>query len=166
VKHRWLRKLSGVLVLAVASVVIGQASEPRTAGSVLRESSQPLADPEGLENYNLVTFKSVYFSAGKAGLGHNEEVSLNNLARWVSRMDQWVIELRGYADGPGSSQRHVELSRERAKAVARFLIEHGIPLQNIILLAQGEIEPTNPALNLGHQRVDIRIFMPPPAPSE
>jgi OOP family OmpA-OmpF porin len=113
-----------------------------------------------LESYRLVTLSSAHFASGTPELTAGEKASLDDLAKRFCHTDQTVIELRGYADGAGSTKRDVALSAARAHAVERFLIERGVPAERIILLGLGEVDPGGPALLAEHQRVDVRIFVP------
>lgn len=115
---------------------------------------------EALESYRLLTLSSAHFASGTPELTAGEKASLEDLAKRFCRADQTVIELRGYADGTGSTERDVALSAARAHAVESFLIERGVPAERIILLGLGEVDPSGPALRAEHQRVDVRIFVP------
>jgi outer membrane protein OmpA-like peptidoglycan-associated protein len=157
--NRILRTFSGFAVVAVVGVATAQATEPEAA--VYPGYSKTLADVQALESYHLVALRRVHFAAGKHDLSLREKASLENFATPFCQTNQWVVELRGYADGARSTEQNANLSAERAKAVARILSEYGIPSQNILPLGLGEIDPGSPAPKPEHQRVDIRIFMRP-----
>ena len=148
--------IAGIAVLSTA----------RLEGSGLgHQTFDAPASAEALENYRLVKLQRVYFALGKADLSAEDEISLSQLAKRFCRTNQFVIELRGYADGAGSVERDFTLSTKRAEAIARSLTGIGIPLQRIRVAGLGEIDETGPRDNPEHQRVDIRIFMTPETPS-
>jgi outer membrane protein OmpA-like peptidoglycan-associated protein len=114
---------------------------------------------EDLERFRLLIRKSVHFELGKSDLSPAEKASLCSLAKRFGRTKQAVIELRGYADGAGSTEQDVALSTERAQVIQEFLIERGIPTDRILVLGLGAVDPAGPTLHPEHQRVDLRIFM-------
>lgn len=52
--------------------------------------------------------------------------------------------LRGHADRLGSPGRNLALSRLRAEAVERYLVEVGAPRERIEIEAVGDVEPVDP----------------------
>jgi hypothetical protein len=85
--------------------------------------------------------------------------AFNRLANRLVQTRQAVIELRGYADGAGSTEQNVALSSERADVIQRLLIERGVAADRIVAFGLGAVDPAGPALNPDHQRVDIRVFL-------
>ncbi len=136
------------------------------AGAAEREVTQPavhtslLTSPEvrALENERLVSLKSVHFAAGSSELKPDDRIALENLANGICASNEFVIELRGYADGAASAAENLALSIERANVIARFLSERG--RRRILIVGLGEVDPGGPALVPEHQRVDIRVFVP------
>jgi len=94
-----------------------------------------------------------------------DEISLSQLVKRFCRTNQFVIELRGYADGTGSVEQDLALSTKRVLAIAPAPTENGIPSQRIRVAGLGEVDDTGPRDNPEHQRVDIRIFVNPETPS-
>lgn len=119
------------------------------------------ASVEALENYRLVKLKRVYFASGRADLSIEDKTSLGQFVSRFCRTNQIVIELRGYADGEGSTEQDLALSTKRAEAIARYLTENGAFLQRIRIVGLGEVDERGRKDNPEHQRVDIRIFTDP-----
>jgi outer membrane protein OmpA-like peptidoglycan-associated protein len=142
----------GVAILASMGSALG-GSSVTPADQVARPSVA------SLENYTLLSRDSAHFALGKADLSPEGRASLGSLANRLSRTLQAVIELRGYADGAGSTEQNVALSTERAQVIQRFLIERGVPTDRILVLGLGAVDPASQALNPDHQRVDIRVFL-------
>jgi hypothetical protein len=45
--------------------------------------------------------------------------------------------------------------------IARLLIAGGIGKERILIMGLGEVDPAGPARRAEHQRVDVRVFVPP-----
>ena len=137
-----------ITFLCVSVLGVGGGIAPAVAASRV----------QSLESYRLVTLTSAHFVAASLDLSADEKMALDDLAKRVCHTSETVVELRGYADGAGSTKRDVALSAERARAVEKFLIERGVPADRIIRLGLGEVDPSGPALRAEHQRVDVRVF--------
>lgn len=59
----------------------------------------------------------------------------------AQRPDLAVLEVRGYADKRGPSAYNIELSRQRAKRVRTWLVEHGVAPERLVVAPHGEEEP-------------------------
>jgi flagellar motor protein MotB len=146
----------GALILA--GFVSVQASELNTP--VPREKFGTAVSAEDLERYALVDLKSIYF-IGRTTCSAQAKASLGARAKeWPT---QSIIEVRGYADNAGSAGENLLLSGMRAEVVARLLSSMGIPPERVRILALGAIDPDGQAGDPKHQRVDVRVFVEPPA---
>jgi outer membrane protein OmpA-like peptidoglycan-associated protein len=148
-------------VLLSAFVATGSAAGRESVPAALRVLPAPFVKAEALESYELVSLKRIHFSAGAAKPTPGEQATLDGIAQSFSKRPTTIVELRGYADGAVSSARNAALSLERANAVARFLIAHGVPKEHILILGLGGIDPAGPEGRPEHQRVDIRVFALP-----
>jgi outer membrane protein OmpA-like peptidoglycan-associated protein len=160
-----LSTLSVFGLALIASIAALKTDRLEAAGSGNQTFDAPVSG-DVLESYRLVKLKRVYFALGKADLSMEDQISLGQFARRFCRMNQIVIELRGYADGAGSTDQDLALSMQRADTIARSLTEGGVLSQRIRLVGLGEIDERGPKDNPEHQRVDIRIFMNPPTTSK
>lgn len=74
----------------------------------------------------------VYFSSGSSMI---QEEGYRELLWFVDKIapyrNQALVDVKGYADSSGSEQFNQELSSERAKNVASFLAQQGIPYDHI-----------------------------------
>ncbi len=69
---------------------------------------------------------------------------LNETARILNDNPTLSVLIEGYADAVGPESFNLELSRERAKAVRDYLVEHGIVADRLRAVGRGEIEPLVP----------------------
>jgi outer membrane protein OmpA-like peptidoglycan-associated protein len=138
-----------------AMLVIGGAN---IQASDLKRGYRETAS-DALEDYQLTTLKRINFTCGKSIASRDEKASLSKLVNTVGTTS--IIELRGYADGAGSTEKNLALSTARAEAVAKILIASGISSDRVRVIGLGAVEVNGPALNPEHQRVDLRVFVAP-----
>ena len=150
-----MRKL-WVLGVLVGTAITAVAAEPRSVTPTLRVPPET----DALETYNVSALTRIYFHTGSARIGHQGKAALDEAVRRVRERSDFVIELRGYADGGVSTVDNQSLSLDRTREVARFLSEHGVAKERILVLGLGEVDPAGPPLQREHQRVDMRVFVP------
>jgi outer membrane protein OmpA-like peptidoglycan-associated protein len=159
--HRGSLSTLSVFGLGLIASIASLKADRLDAAGPGRQTFDAPASSEVLEDYRLVKLKRVYFALGKADLSIEDQISLGQFVRRFCRMNQIVVELRGYADGAGSREHDLALSTQRAEAIARSLTEGGVLSQRIRLVGLGEIDERGPKDNPERQRVDIRIFLNP-----
>src|SRR5213075_801297 len=72
--------------------------------------------------------ESVTFATGKWALSPEAKTQLSGLADRLKTENKNVfVEVRGHADVRGGKQANRQLGRERAGAVARYLVDQGVP---------------------------------------
>ena len=148
-------------IVLIASIPSLKAASPGNVAPSHYDAAGVPVSPEALEDYRLVKLKRVYFASSKSEITVADEISLGQFVRRFCRTNQFVIELRGYADDAGSLDHGLALSTRRAEAIAQYLTKSGILPQRIRLIGLGEIDPNRLTDNPEHQRVDIRIFVNP-----
>jgi outer membrane protein OmpA-like peptidoglycan-associated protein len=89
-------------------------------------------------NYRLVDKADVTFGFNKATLTPNARATLDDLASKFRSQPRAVVELAGFTDPIGSPDYNLGLSRRRAWAVQRYLVEHDVPLRSIHVVGMGE----------------------------
>jgi outer membrane protein OmpA-like peptidoglycan-associated protein len=152
---------TGLRTISVLGAAMLAWLSSAVAASNATPSAQQLSRPsvEALENYRLLSRNCAHFAVGKVELSPEERASLTALSNRLGQTKQAVIELRGYADGAGSTEQNLALSTERAQMIQRLLIELGIPRGRILVLGLGAVDSAGPTLIPDHQRVDIRVFL-------
>src|SRR5689334_11987182 len=76
-----------------------------------------------LDGYKTVAETTVYFANGQADLDGIAKRKLDELAAVATSLDSYMIEIAGYASGPGPKKINQNVSEERAAAVAQYLRE-------------------------------------------
>lgn len=109
---------------------------------------------------------TVYFATGQYGLTQEAKQGLAALAKQALTYSKgWGISVAGYADSVGAAASNQVLSKQRAQAVAAYLLQDcGVPVGRI--LAPGAMGETNPAAsnetNSGraeNRRVDVKLLL-------
>jgi outer membrane protein OmpA-like peptidoglycan-associated protein len=160
---RRLARLCACGALLIPCVVTGHAAGRGSTPPTVRVQPVPSVQPAALENYDLVSLQRIRFSMGHSDLSRRERVVLDQIARTLSKRRGSIIELRGYADGAASRAGNNPLSLERANIIARLLTTRGVTAERILILGLGEVDPSGPPRRAEHQRVDVRVFVPPTA---
>ena len=83
----------------------------------------------------------VFFSEGSAELGARARVALEAQATWLKRHTSLAVTIEGHADDAETIGHNLEVSRRRAEAVRRRLIESGVAAERIGTAAYGRERP-------------------------
>ena len=118
---------------------------------------------ENVENYRQVRTVQIGFKPSQTGMDATAREQLDTLATEIRGSKGYVLEVQGFADPRGSDQANLELSRQRARAVVRYLSEkHEVPLFRMRTLGMGAanaVKDENGRLsNEKSRRVEIRIL--------
>lgn len=151
------------------------ASAIQTASSEIEAHSAELVKLKDEFNYTLVESGNVTFRFGKWELTNEAKAALDLMIQKATATPRTVIEVLGYTDDIGPRSYNLTLSRRRAEAVARYLVQNNVPLKNISLLGLGkeqtpqllaaEVEGFNPNASKQEirglaRRVKIRLYAP------
>lgn len=118
---------------------------------------------ESLDNYTQVVTQTVYFDLNKSELTGEAKQVLDGIAAKVRSLKRYAIEVQGFTDSTGSPELNLELSRQRAAAVVRYLTMEGkIPLFRVNTVGYGEESPAaDNKTREGrkqNRRVEIRVY--------
>jgi outer membrane protein OmpA-like peptidoglycan-associated protein len=126
-------------------------------------------------NYTVVETGNVTFRFNKWELTPEAKVALDLMIQKVAATPRPLVEVLGYTDDIGPTSYNLTLSRRRAEAVARYLVQNNVPLKSISLLGLGkeqtpqllaaEVETFNPNASKQElrglaRRVRIRLYAP------
>jgi outer membrane protein OmpA-like peptidoglycan-associated protein len=124
-------------------------------------------------NYQIVDRADVMFGFDKADLSKQAQATLDGVVTKFQAQPRGVIELAGFTDPRGTYNYNLGLSRRRAWAVQRYLVQRNVPLRSIHVVGMGEgtppqdLEPANPPAKASadrkeryemDRRVSIRVF--------
>lgn len=128
----------------------------------LGEARQALAESGAatpLEGLDGALALDVLFDTGSAALDARAEERIARVARVLERYPELQLTLTGHADRRGSAARNETLSRERAEAVRRVLLEQGIAAERLRLRARGEQAASAPVEDVEGLALDRRVAL-------
>jgi OOP family OmpA-OmpF porin len=140
------QKLSGQLdeLAAVSNAARGGAKAAQdTADQAVAGVNQTNERISALDDYLPQETAAVNFRVGSSVLNPDAKSKLDAVATKALNAKGYVLEVTGFADSTGGTERNRALSQRRADAVIRYLVEqHKIPLRRIITpYGFGEMEP-------------------------
>lgn len=110
----------------------------------------------------IVNIKNLFFEANKAVINEKSHSSLDELVTFLEENPDLRIEVGGHTNGRPEHAFCDSLSTVRSKAVADYLIEKGIPTEQVEYKGYGKRKPiaTNKtkAGRAKNQRVEIKIL--------
>jgi len=105
----------------------------------------------------LKTLNSIFFDHDKFILKKESYKELNELAEILSVKINVKIEIIGHTDNSGSKEHNLTLSKQRAKAVASYLIKKGISKERIKHKGVGSNSPTDTKNSEKAQQLNRRV---------
>ncbi|NJK89991.1 MAG: OmpA family protein, partial [Myxococcales bacterium] len=150
----------GAAVGGAAGALIGKTMDDRA-----KEIDQDLenAKVERVGEGILVTFESgILFDLNEAELRPQAKENIRELAGILEKYDDTDVVIAGHTDSTGTEEYNLELSKERAAAVAEFARELGIDASRIRMVGEGEASPvadnSAPEGRAQNRRVEVAIF--------
>ena len=109
-----------------------------------------------LRNSGRVTLQ-VHFASGKADITPGSESALNDAAQVLRDNPDWKIRVEGFTDSVGDEDSNLRLSNDRAEAVMKWLIEHGIDRDRLTAKGYGAARPVASNSNEKGRRENRRV---------
>jgi OOP family OmpA-OmpF porin len=162
------QKLSGQIdeLAAVSNAARGGAKAAQeTADAAINGVNATNDRISALDDYVPQETTSVNFRVGSSVLTADGKTKLDAIATKALNAKGYVLEVTGFADSTGGTERNRALSQRRADAVIRYLVEqHQIPLRRIVTpYGFGETNPiadnktrTGRAEN---RRVEVKVLV-------
>jgi outer membrane protein OmpA-like peptidoglycan-associated protein len=120
----------------------------------LDSDAGPLAsgnDPLNAASWNgtrdSLRFAPLLFDYHSASLRAGADAYLNEVYQYLAANKNVLLEIHGHTDGKGSEQFNIQLSKQRADAVAGWLKQKGIPASRLKVIAHGSNQPVAPNQN-------------------
>ncbi|MCX6270083.1 MAG: OmpA family protein [Bacteroidetes bacterium] len=113
-----------------------------------------------------IILRNIFFDTGKFTLrpeSSNELIRLGDLIRDIARVKPGIkIEISGHTDNVGSESSNQLLSENRAKAVVKYLVDHGIGQEKLVSKGYGSTQPvssnTTPDGRQENRRTEFKII--------
>ncbi|WP_417875416.1 OmpA family protein [Winogradskyella sediminis] len=109
---------------------------------IKKETLKTVEEPT-IKTNEIYTLKNVLFHFDKAELLEESIEELNQLHSHLKRNPNFKVEIYGHTDAIGSKNRNQELSEQRAKAVADYLILQGLNTSRIESFGYGSSQPVS-----------------------
>ena len=140
-----------------------------TAGVVAVTDAQAVAlvnqRVSDLADYKTVAEADLFFNTGQATLSDSDKAALSKLASDAAAIQNYMIEVAGYASSTGTKSENLMISDERASVVANYLRDSAnVPMRRILLPAgYGASHPavgnqTAEGRDI-NQRVDVKVIV-------
>ena len=107
--------------------------------------------------------RSIYFETGSAQMGLDSRAVVDEIGTFMKAYENTVVDIDGNTDSTGNRGLNVELSRERAETVKKYLIDkYGFPAARMRTVGNGPDRPisdnTTPEGREKNRRTDIKVF--------
>lgn len=111
--------------------------------------------------------QQIHFGTAQSTIPGEAGPVLSELAQALKDHPEWRVRIEGYTDNVGSRAANLKLSRERARSVSIWLVEHGVSRDRLEVRGYGETAPigdnSTPEGRARNRRVEIvRIDVKPP----
>ena len=119
-----------------------------------------------LDNYQKLTEEIVFFNPNASELSKDAKAQLDALVTKLGDKSKYVVEVRGFTDQTGPVAVNLQLSRQRADAVVRYLtVTHQVPLRRIQQVGAGAEAPAADNKTRDgrkqNRRVEVKVFALP-----
>lgn len=160
-------ELSAVAAAANDAAGRAQASADRAQASADSARAEATDRINAIDNYELSETFTVHFRSGSAVLSSAAKAQIDAAAAKVQNenLKGWVIEITGYADSVGNTERNRSLSERRADAVINYLVTtYNLPLRRLVQpFGYGEQNPVADNANgegrALNRRVEIKVLV-------
>ncbi len=127
-------------------------------------------DFESFKKGEAVILKNIFFDYNLAIIKKESEEELQKLFIFMRDNKNVKVEVSGHTDSHGNDEYNIQLSRERANAVVRYITRHGIDANRLKSVGVGETQPIainenpdgsdNPEGRQLNRRIEIKILNP------
>jgi peptidoglycan-associated lipoprotein len=110
-------------------------------------ASQPLvaplvpAFPARMQEQRVLSLQTVHFGFDNWDLTLPARAELDANAAWMKANPEVRVQIGGHADERGTPEYNLALGERRATRVRDYLIEHGVPADNLVTVSYGEEMP-------------------------
>ena len=174
-KGTWIGALIGSAIGAGAGAAVGhqmdkQKAELQAEMDKLKEEMgqrdstiiiKEITDSNNLKAIKVVLGDAILFNTGSSTLSPAAYAALSRIAYNLNQNPETLITIVGYTDNTGTYEQNMQLSQQRAQAVANYLIGQGVSSSRINTLGRGWEDPVAPnntaAGRAQNRRVEIYI---------
>ena len=104
-----------------------------------------------------IRLNNIFFEFAKAALLPESKVELDRLVAILNQYPRMVIEVAGHTDNVGDDASNLILSQDRAAAVMKYLLDHGLAAARLRSQGYGESAPVAPNDTDEHRQLNRRV---------
>jgi OOP family OmpA-OmpF porin len=104
-----------------------------------------------------IRLNNIFFEFAKATLLPESRVELDRLVGILNQYPKMVIEVAGHTDNVGDDASNLKLSQDRAAAVMKYLLDHGVAAARLSSRGYGESAPVVPNDTDEHRQLNRRV---------
>ncbi len=117
--------------------------DPETKNGFEDVDGCPDVVPSALAKFN-GAIKGITFDNDQATIRASSKKTLDDAAKVLTEYPDIRIEIAGHTDDTGDREHNVDLSRRRAEAVEKYLIDKGIAADRMETIGHGPDQPAQP----------------------
>jgi outer membrane protein OmpA-like peptidoglycan-associated protein len=111
-----------------------------------------------VDDYTVVRVITISFPVNSAVITDQAKGQLQALGSELSQLKGYLVEVAGFGDKTGTSEKNIDIGQERADAVAQYLARNGlVPVRRLLLPIGYGTRDNSQAAGIG--RVEIRILL-------
>ncbi len=135
-------------------------NDPETFNNYQDEDGCPDTLPTEVQKFTGV-IQGIFFDVDKDVVKPNSRKTLDNAAKVLAEFPDTKLEISGHTDSDGDHDHNVDLSRRRADAVKKYLVDKGIDAGRITTRGAGPDEPisdnTTKAGKAKNRRIEFKL---------
>ncbi len=96
---------------------------------------------EKLEKTGKAVLYGIYFDPDSAVLKPESQPTLDEIAAVLKRQESLRLQVAGHTDATNTDAYNLKLSQQRADAVVKWLVDHGVAVTRLVAKGFGEAQP-------------------------
>lgn len=137
------------------------ADKPETPNAFEDDDGCPDEVPAAVQQFTGV-IRGIVFDTNKATIQAKSFVELDKAVKVLAEYSALRVEISGHTDSSGKAERNQTLSRERADAVKKYLVDAGIDASRIETRGAGSAEPigdnATAAGKAANRRIEFKLL--------
>ncbi|MEX1189962.1 MAG: DUF5723 family protein [Bacteroidia bacterium] len=133
---------------------------PETPGTKENQGCPEISESE--QDVLKTAFENLEFETGKAVITASSYEALDELINLLKRKDDWGLKISGHTDNTGNASKNMQLSRNRAKAVALYIVSGGVTAGRLEVEWFGQNKPvadnTSSVGRKKNRRVEMKVI--------
>lgn len=159
---------NGTAVGAIIGAAVGGTAGALIGHHMDKQAEELRNDLEGANVERVgegikITFDSgLLFGVDQSSLNQTSRSNLTELAQTLNKYPDTDILIEGHTSSTGADDYNMELSKDRAKSVSRFLLSQGVHANRMSTVGYGETQPIadngTAAGKAQNRRVEVAIY--------